>query len=325
MVFKMEAELSSRAIRSVKLNSLKTLSELRGKISELLRILDKSDELKTLGIPPISSVLIKCKGIGLNIMDILREEATNFGFVLKFEKTKDLYNKYPNPALITKKTLIVVIPTSKDEIVELINFANFIRPYRNITLITLDFTGELEQFISLFDEVLILDSVSEIDKRQLIKSIIKESGMFEISDKEFESIYSMLSTLTIQEIISIFRRILSKAILENKEKIEFQEIEKFISEMVGRRVIKAVNASRLFLELYPDELLDQLYMEAIDESGDEFLKLIISLNKNQIDEKMQKLLLRYPFVLADKPMKRLLRYHKAKQILERIKKALESD
>ena len=321
----MDAEFSTRVIKSSEFSSLAMLSELRNKISELLRIIDNSDDMRKFGVPPINSVLVECVDLGLNILDVLRDEAKNLGFVFKFEKVKDLYNRYPNPALITKKTLIVVIPTSKDEIVELINFANFIRPYRNITLITLDFTGELKQFINLFDEVLILDSVSEIDKRQLIKSIIKESRMFEISDREFETVYSMLSTLTIQEIISIFRRILLKAIVENKEKIGFQEIEKFISERIERRVVKAVDASQLFLELYPNELLDQLYMEAIDESGDEFLKLIISLNKNKIDEKMQKLLLRYPFVLADKPMKRLLRYHKAKQILEKIKKALESD
>ncbi|MHA1595427.1 MAG: hypothetical protein ACTSXJ_00835 [Candidatus Baldrarchaeia archaeon] len=133
-------------------------------------------------------------------------------------------------------------------------------------------------------------------------------------DIDLRKIIEMTEGLYATDLINLVKMAVSYAFGNNRDVVKTEDFIFCLERIIFPPAPKVVES------VVPDDMLDQMYMMAISEYGQEFEKLIRKINIGQpLDRKLEILLAKCSFILLDDRERRIIRLMRAKKAVERIR------
>lgn len=222
-------------------------------------------------------------------------------------------NEIPNLSIYDKKLVIHTKPPRNDEdFGALWSILKAVSKNRNIFLLSEMDASNARSYQVYYDDFMVINPPGESERREILSRVLQvalKTG--KITEKELEYAVSITDGFRTYELISFARRLLVTSASPGK-KITCSLIEDvYMNFAPGGLVVER--------KLLPDsDILDQLYLMAVDEDEDKVFRVIRRLNEElPLTVSDQKVLAKYPFLLLDSKEERLRRFFVARNIVRR--------
>jgi len=224
-----------------------------------------------------------------------------------------LRDRYLNLRDVKEKVIVFsTYPASNSDEKALLDLLKVTVENKNIFLISLVDNKVNKTLKNLYDDVIHVSPPSELRRREIFNLLFKyfiDNGLMD--NDLLDYIVKISEGFTTQNIISFTRRLVARSHFQGSP-ISRDLIDEIYLDLVG------VNSSHLETS-YDLDLLEQLYIMAVEENESSVFSVIKKLNEElPLSKSDQRVLSRYPFLLLGTPDERLKLFFKARSLVKKF-------